>query len=94
MKYVTDVTNGKMTVSVHDETGELVRVPADDRKHAEKLVKQAAKDGWESITPEALAAQTKAAAAKEKARVEAGKASSEPEPPKPTKGQPAPKNAK
>lgn len=78
MKYVTDVTDGKMTVSVHDESGELVRVPADDRKHAEKLVKQAAADGWESITPEALAAQTKAEKAKETARVEAGKKATEP----------------
>lgn len=78
MKYVTDVTGGKMTVSVHDETGELVRVPADDRKHAEKLVKQAAKDGWQSITPEALAEQTKAEKAKETARVEKAKAEAEP----------------
>lgn len=82
MKYVTDMTDGKMTVSVCDDRGdELVRTPADDRKHAEKLVKQAAKDGWQSITPEALAEQTKAAAAKEKARVEAGKQEAEPKNP-------------
>lgn len=78
MKYVTDVTDGKMTVSVHDETGEMVRTPADDRKHAEKLVKQAAKDGWESITAKSLAEQTKAEKAKETARVEAGKKAAEP----------------
>lgn len=78
MKYVTDVTSGKMTVSVHDETGELVRVPADDRKHAEKLVAQAAKDGWQSITPAALAEQTKAEKARETARIEAGKKAAEP----------------
>ena len=78
MRYRMKGDGKAWTVTVEDGADVLVEAKADDRKHAAALVKQAAKDGWQSITPEALAEQTKAEKARENARIEAGKRAAEP----------------
>lgn len=55
MRYVIDKTKGAWSVTVSDETGELVKVDADDKRAANALVKAAAKDGWQSIAPKPAA---------------------------------------
>lgn len=70
--------DGPRKVVITTDEGETVNLKADDLKHAHKLIKQGREDGWDTVTPEALAKATKAEAAKEKARVEAGKEAAEP----------------
>ena len=65
----------KVVVTDGDESHEFT---AADLKEAHKLIKQGRKDGWDTVTPSKLAAQTKTETAKEVAKVEAGKAASEP----------------
>lgn len=66
------------TVIITDEDMDPVELKADNLSHAHKLIKQGRADGWETVTPAALAKQTKAETVKETARVEAGKAAAEP----------------
>jgi hypothetical protein len=78
MRYRMKGDGKAWTVTVEDGADVLVEAKAGDRKHATALVKQAAKDGWQSITAEALAEQTKAEKARENARIEADKKAAEP----------------
>lgn len=48
---LTDAKSGKITVEVEDDTGVLFSIPAADRAEATKLVKKAARDGYETIRP-------------------------------------------
>lgn len=49
---LTDEKSGKVTVVVEDTDADIrFSIPADDAAHARKLVKQAAKDGYETIRP-------------------------------------------
>lgn len=70
--------NGKRPIRVMDGETEVFTSVADDLAAAHKLVRRGNRDGWETVTPEALAAETKAAAVKEGARVEGGKKAAEP----------------
>lgn len=48
---LTDEKSGKITVVVEDETGVLFSIPVPDRDDATRLIKRAAKDGYETIRP-------------------------------------------
>lgn len=50
MQYVIDRTDGQLTVTVSNDEGVLVSVPAADRGEANALVRKAATQGWETIT--------------------------------------------
>lgn len=67
--------DGKRKVEVSDESGIRFKGEADDLAEAHKLLKAARKHDWDA---EALAAETKAAEQREKARVEKGKKAAEP----------------
>lgn len=70
--------DGPRKVVITTDEGETFDLKADDLKHAHTLIKQGRADGWATVTPAGLAKQTKANAAKETARVEAGKDAAEP----------------
>jgi len=65
-------------VTVEDESGKLASFKADSLNEAHKALKIGRTEGWEAVTSDTLAAQTKAAAQTETKRVEAGKAKAEP----------------
>lgn len=50
MEYVIDKTDGQWSVTVRDDEGDLVSVPAADRGEANALVRKAAAEGWQAIS--------------------------------------------
>lgn len=49
MQYVIDLSEGEWSVTVRNDEGILVSVPAADRGEANALVRKAAAEGWEAI---------------------------------------------
>lgn len=70
--------SGKRRIIVTDGDKKVFSSVADDLVHAHRVVRDGHRHGWDTVTPEALAAKTKAAEKVETQRVEKGKAEAEP----------------